>query len=67
MRPKMYSHLKDDNENKKAQKTVSSNENLNLKIINIVQEQLKKKLDVDSLRENQKEFMEYQQMISKLH
>ena len=36
MRPKIYSHLKDDDENKKAKKTVSSNENLNLKIINIV-------------------------------
>ena len=36
MRPKMYSHLKDDDENKKAQETVSSNRNLNLKLINIV-------------------------------
>ena len=36
MRPKMYSHLKDDDENKKAQETVSSNKSLNLKITNIV-------------------------------
>ena len=38
LRPKTYSYLTDDNENKKqkAQKSQSSRKNLNLKIINIV-------------------------------
>ena len=37
LRPKIYIHLGDDNdENKKVQRSVSSNENLNLKIIKIV-------------------------------
>ena len=43
LRPKIYIHLRDDNdENKKVQRSVSSNENLNLKIIKIVQRQLQK-------------------------
>ena len=43
LRPKIYIHLRDDNdENKKVQRSVSSNENLNVKIIKIVQRQLQK-------------------------
>ena len=50
LRPKIYIHLRDDNdENKKVQRSVSSNENLNLKIIKIVQRQLQKLVKTNKL------------------
>ena len=41
----------------KTQKSVSKNKNLRLKIIKIELKYLEKKLDLDSFRENHKEFV----------
>ena len=60
LRSKPYIYLTDDNDEKKSQKTqksVSKNKNLNLKIIKIELKYLEKKLDLDSFRENHKEFV----------